>query len=76
LDNLALAERYLKGELRIHFHLRHLCVGHSGTRHPVEYCAINERVLPVGDRGMDRSRHALHASLEVGGYIGQTVERA
>lgn len=47
LDNLALAERYLKGELRIHVHLLWASE---------EFCAIFERKLPVSGPDWDAGR--------------------
>lgn len=74
LDNLALAERYIKGELRILVHLRSRLATDLG-RYPEEYCAIFERVLPVGGPNSDRHREILGDN-QIGGQIGNIVERA
>jgi hypothetical protein len=42
LDNLDLAKRYLKNELRVHLHLRYRVVSEAG-RDSVDYCAIFQR---------------------------------
>lgn len=67
LDNLALAERYLKGELRIVVHARH---GASGRR-AEEYCAIFKRILPVG---WTESKE--HGNVRRHGPFGAVVEGA
>ena len=61
LDNLALTEGYLKGQFRVHVHLRHHILAASG-RHPVDYCAIFQRELAFGSGDVRGRREGLGGS--------------
>jgi hypothetical protein len=73
LDNLALTERYLKGELRIIVNLRQVVAALG--RDFEEYCAIFQRKLPVCRANTYRQRNIWWYD-QFGGQVGDVVEGA
>ena len=74
LDYLALAERYLKDELRVHMHLRHRVIANLSS-YPEEFCAIFQRKLPVS--GADSYGHfEFLGDGQLGKQIADVIEGA
>ncbi len=74
LDNLALTERYLKGELRVVVHLRSRPAATFG-RNSEEWCAVFQRKLPVG--GTESYGHRkVWRDVQFGRQVGHVIEGA